>query len=114
MRFIISILLIAVLAAFAEHFFAWWSVAVVCFLVTLIAGLKPGKAFLAGFFGIGICWLVAALCHDIANDHILSQRMAELFKLPNYILFILVTVLIGSLVGGLAGWSGGLVRKMFD
>jgi hypothetical protein len=113
MRFIISILLIAILAAVATYFFAWWSVAIVCFIITLIAGLKPGKAFLAGFFGIGVFWLIAAVGHDIPNEHILSQRMAVLFKLPHYSLFILVTVLIGALVGGLAGWSGGLARKGF-
>jgi len=114
MRLIISILLIAILAAFAEYFLPWWSAAIVCFIITLIVALRPGNAFLAGFIGIGIFWLIAALYHDIPNQHILSQRMAVLFKLPNYSLFILVTVLIGALVGGLAGWAGGLVRRTFN
>lgn len=107
----IAIILIAVLGAVAEYFLPWWSVAVIAFLVSWLIGLKPGKAFLAGFLGIAIFWLIAALCHDIPNDHILSRRMATLFHLPGYGLFIIVTVFIGGLVGGIAAWAGALCRR---
>jgi hypothetical protein len=94
----------------AEFWLPWWSIAVVCFLVSFFAGLRGGKAFLAGFLGIALFWLVAALVHDVPNEHILSTRMAVLFKLPNYLLFILVTVVLGGLIGGLSAWAGALVR----
>ena len=107
MKFIGSVLLIALLAAVVAYFLPWWTVAIVAFFL----GGRSKNAFLAGFCGVALCWLVAALCQDMANDHILSGRMAVLFKLPNYGLFICVTVLIGGLVGGLAAWSGGLLMK---
>ena len=110
MRFLLSVILIALLAAGAEYFMPWWSVAVVCFIVSLLIKQRAGRAFLAGFCGIALMWLVIALIHDIANDHILSTRMAALFHLPNYGLFIVVTVLIGGLVGGLSAWAGALLR----
>jgi len=110
MKFFLSIILIAVLSAVAEYFLPWWSLAIVSFLVTLIIAIKPGKAFLAGFLGIAIFWLIAVLLKDIPNDHILSGRMAALFHLPNYFLFSVVTILAGSLIGGLAAWSGALFR----
>jgi len=115
MRLFLSILILIVLSFIAEHFFAWWSIAIVSFFVGLLSNLSPGKAFLSGFLGIGIFWLIMILCKDIPNNHILSQRMATLvIKTPDYILFILMTVIIGGLVGGFAAWSGGLGRRMFN
>ena|ERR1035437_1569135 len=110
MRFLLAVILIALLSAVAEYFLPWWTIAVVCFLVSLFIGGKPGKAFLMGFLGIAIFWLIAALMHDLSNEHILSTRMAALFHLPNYGLFIVVTVFVGGLVGGLSAWAGALLK----
>lgn len=112
MRFFISFILISLLAALAETFVSWWIVVVVALLVTLFTGLRPGRAFGAGFAGIGLLWLILSLVHDIPNDHILSSRMAALFHLPNYTMFVLVTVIVGGLVGGLGGWCGSLLRRI--
>ena len=110
MRFLLSILLVAILSAIAEYFLPWWSIALVSFLVALLVRPRGGKAFFMGFLGIGLFWLIAALLHDTANHHILSTRMAALFHLPSYGLFIVVTVIIGALVGGLSSWAGALIR----
>ncbi len=110
MRFLLSVILIALLSGVAENFFSWWSIAVVSFIVAVFFSQKPGKSFLSGFCGVAVFWLVACLMHDMVNDHILSMRMAVLFHLPNYRLFIAVTVLIGGLVGGLSAWAGSLIR----
>ncbi|XZF15824.1 hypothetical protein ACTHGU_06785 [Chitinophagaceae bacterium MMS25-I14] len=112
MRFIISVILIILLAGAATYFLPWWLIAVVSFAVTLLLRLKPGAGFFAGFLGIAILWAGWALKADAANDHILSRKMGILFHLPNYTLFIIVATFIGALAGGLAGWSGALVRKM--
>ena len=112
MKFILQIILIAILSTAVEFILPWWSVAVVAFIVTLVMGGKGGRGFLASFLGVGLCWLVAAMCHDVANEHILSARMAVLFKLPTYGLFMVVTVFIGGLIGGLAGWAGALLKPV--
>ena len=112
MRFITSILLIALLSAFAEYFFPWWSLAVVAFAVAWIMKLKPGRAFLAGFLAIALLWAGWALYRDMPNDHLLANRLAVLIlKVPNHMLFILLTSVVGGLVGGLAAWSGALIKK---
>jgi hypothetical protein len=98
MRFLYSILIVAVLSAVAEYFLPWWSMAVVCFLVAIFMKWSGRKSFLMGFCGVGMLWLILALLRDVA-----------LFHLPNYGLFILVTVIIGGLVGGLAAWAGALL-----
>ena len=110
MRFLLSVILIALLSWIAEYFFPWWSIAVVSFIVAAFISQKPGKSFLSGFCGVAVFWLAACLMHDMANDHILSMRMAALFHLPNYGLFTVVTVLLGGLVGGLSALAGALIR----
>jgi hypothetical protein len=47
---------------------------------------------------------------DVSNEHILSGRMAAIFGLPDSVSFIAVTVLVGSLIGGLSAWGATLVR----
>ncbi len=112
MRFLLSVILIGLLSAVAEAFLPWWSVAVVSFLVAVLMGGKGGWAFLMGFLGISLFWLAAVLLQDLPNEHILSNRMAVLFHLPDYKLFIAVTVFVGGLIGGLSAWAGALLRTL--
>ena len=114
MKFLLSVILIALLSAGAELFLPWWSVAVVSFLVAVFMRPGSGRAFMAGFMGVSVFWLVAAIMRDAANEHILSGKMAVLFHLPNYAVFIAVTVLIGGLVGGLGAWAGAVIRPKAD
>ena len=110
MRFFLLVILIAIFSAVAGWLFPWWSVAVVAFFAALFVGGKHGLVFLAGFLGAGLCWGIMAVRQDVANAHILSTRMAALFHLPSYGMFIVVTIVTGGLVGGLAAWSGGLLK----
>lgn len=110
MRFTIAILSTAILALIGGTFAPWWIIAVAAFLVALFAGLRPSRSFIAGFAGIGIYWLLAALYHDLPNEHILSTRMAGLFHLPGSWAFMTVSVFIGALAGGLSAWAGALLK----
>ena len=110
MRFLLTILTIAVAAAITEWFAPWWTAAIVAAIAGYVSSLSTGKAFLAGFCGIALLWLVFALWRDIPNNHILSTRMAQLFTLSSYVLYILVTGVIGGIVGGLSAWSGAHLR----
>ncbi len=110
MRFFLLLLLILIITPIGEYFLPWWMVAVVPFGLSLAINIKGGHSFLAGFLGIAIFWYVAALMNDIPNKHLLSHRMAVLFKLGDYGLFLFVTSFIGGLVGGLAAWAGSLLR----
>jgi hypothetical protein len=114
MRLFTSVFIIAFLAGISETLTQqWWMIAVAAFLVLFFYTLPAGMSFLAGFLGIAVLWTVHAIMPDMANQHILSQRMAVLFHLPSSGTFIVVTVLVGSLLGGLAGWSGSLIRGSF-
>lgn len=111
MKVVAGILSIAILAAAAEYFLPWWVIAIVPLPVTLAINKGRGASFLTGFAGIALCWLVIMLYRDIPNEHILSARMAGLFKLPGYSAFIAVVTIVGGLIGGLSGLAGGLLRE---
>lgn len=111
MRFISTILLTTILAAISASFLPWWIIAVAAFVVALLLPQKMGKAFLSGFLGIFLFWLCCSLYADIANQHILSGRMAQLFHLPGYGLFLIVAAVVGGLIGGFAAWGGAALRQ---
>lgn len=113
MKFAASTITIAVLSALATWMMPWWLIAVVAFAVSFTFQLSAGRAFLSGFLGIALFWLVAIVLIDTANEHILSVRMAKLFGLPNYWIFIIINLLVGGLVGGVAAWSGAVMRNTF-
>lgn len=111
MRALNTTILTIAACALAEWLMPWWTVALVAFVIAILAALRPGKAFLTGFLGVGLWWLIAALYRDIPNHHILTTRMAGVFSLPSYWLYILVTVIIGGLTGGMAAAAGALVNR---
>jgi hypothetical protein len=52
---------------------------------------------------------------DAQNDSILSQRMASLFPLGgSSALIILITAVVGAIVGGLSALSGSFLRRYYD
>ena len=111
MRILTTILLIALLSAIIQMLLPWWSVAIVACATTAFMPITPGKGFLAGAAGVGLWWLLAILWRDVPNHQILSVRMAELFHLPGSVWFIVVTVLVGALTGGVAGVAGALLNR---
>ena len=110
MRFILSVLLIGIFSFIAGLFLPWWSIAIISFLVALLWPQSPWRSFLAGFLGIFILWSVLALIIDAKNEHILSQKIALLMKVGSTLVLVLVTSLIGALVGGFAAMSGSSLR----
>lgn len=107
MRFLIQLILIAVLAFILELLLPWWSIAIAAFIGGI--ALNSRLNFLAGFLGIALLWFFYALLIDATGAAPLTERVAKLFSL-NSISLMLVTALIGGLVGGFAAMAGGALR----
>jgi len=105
-------LVILILCFASGYFLPWWIVAIAAFLAAFFIGKKPGSSFLSGFAAVFIVWAVLALFKSIPNDHIMAKRMAEVLPVHNWILLLLVTALIGGLVGGMAALSGVLLKRV--
>jgi hypothetical protein len=113
MKFIVSILLIAILSFALGLYLPWWSLALVAFIVAALIHQRAGKAFLSGFLGLFLLWGILAFIIDQNNQHLLSAKVAELLPLGgSSFLLILVTALIGGLVAGLAALAGSFMRTV--
>jgi hypothetical protein len=112
MRFIVALLLTALLSFIASLWLDFWVIAIVAFIVGIMVQQKAWKAFLAGFTAIFLLWASLAKWMDAENGSILSQKIASVLPLGgSSILLILITGFIGGLVAGLAALSGSYVRK---
>jgi hypothetical protein len=113
MKFLLSILLTAALSFLAGMFLPWWSIAVVALLVALFLPQRTGLDFLSGFIGIFLMWTLVSAWIDIENEHLLSHKLAKIFPLGgSSLLLILVTALVGGLVGGFAAMAGSSLRPI--
>src|SRR5687768_10211416 len=111
MKFVISLFLTALLSFAAGLYLPWWSIALCAFIVSVLILQQPVKAFLAGFSGVFLLWLIFSWSIDSANDQILSHKIAQIFPLGGVsFLLILVTALVGGLVGGFAALTGSYLR----
>lgn len=84
------------------------------FLVGLALSNRPGNNFLAGLLGVGIFWFGYALFLDVKNEHVLSNKVAELFSdsLKTTItggVLLMVTTFLGALLGGLSAMAGAMI-----
>lgn len=111
-KILIKIILIAVMAFAFQLNAAWWSVAVAGFLISFIVSSNGISSFLSGFLGVGFLWFVMALYHDGSGNALLTARVADIFSLPNTGLLMLITSIIGGLVGGLGALTGSFAREL--
>ena len=115
MKFGISIALTVIVSFAAGLYLPFWSAGLVAFLVSVFIYPKPGMAYLMGFTRIFFLWGALVLWIDAQNDSILSQRMASLFPLGgSSALIILITAVVGAIVGGLSALSGSFLRRYYD
>lgn len=111
MRFFLATLLTATLSFLVGLYTPWWSIAVVAFLVALLIRQNLFVSFLSGFLGIFLCWGILAFWIDLKNNHLLSQKIAQIFPMGgSSLLLILVTALVGAIAGGFAALSGSSLR----
>ena len=112
MKFIIKTILIALLAAGLQSFFPWWSVAISGFVISTLMYKNGASSFFAGFIAISLLWSIKAYFIDVANEQILSTKIAALFTITP-ILLIVITGVIGGLVTGFASITGTSFAALF-
>src|SRR4249920_1072977 len=101
LRFIVAIVLIALLSLALGIYFPWWMIAVVAFSVSALIYQSPSKSFWCGFLSIFFLWTALTSIIDSGNQHILSQKIARLLPLGgSSLLLILLSSLIVVLLAG--------------
>ena len=112
-KYILSILVTALLSFVSGLYLPWWGIAIGAFLVSAAIPQKPGFSFLSGFLGVFLLWEVLAWWIDNKNNGILSQKIAVLIPLGgSTVLLIVITSLVGALVAGSAALAGCYARRL--
>ena len=112
----ILFLLILILTFLASLIFPWWILIPIVFLLCCWLSKSLKSAFLISFLAVFILWLTLNFYYSIANDHILTKRIAELFGLGSYpfswLWMVLLSPLPGAITAGFAGASGYLTKQL--
>ncbi|MGK7390845.1 MAG: hypothetical protein ACNS60_10850 [Candidatus Cyclobacteriaceae bacterium M2_1C_046] len=111
MKFLIQMILTLLLGLILAQFLPFWSVAIAGFVAGLFIKINGFKSFFAGFLGIALLWGFSAWFISSANNHILMERIAGVFTLSPALLLLLTSVL-GGLIGGFAAASGTQLRHV--
>lgn len=106
-----SFLLIFLTTWILNLFLGWWAI----LLPTILFGAwfmeKGSTAFLIGSTAGGLAWFIQALHIHIANEGILSSRIAEMLQVGSPWIILLITFLIGGILGGFGSLFGYQLKK---
>lgn len=113
MKLFVNLILTAFLTFAFGLFLPWWSLTIASFLVAFASGQKIGISILAGFLGVFLLWGIMTWMISNGNDHILAHRMSRvILKQDDPMMLILVTALIGGILGAISAWSGAALRNL--
>lgn len=112
MKFIVAIILTMILSFISGLLLPWWGIAIAAFIVGLIIPQGTGRSFLAGFLAVLLLWSGLATWISIRNDGVLAGKMALILPLGgNTFLLLLVTGIVGGIIGGFAAMTGSFLRS---
>jgi len=106
------ILLTAFSAFLLQWILPWWSVAIAAAVISIFYQQSGKKSFICGFLGVFLLWLIWSGVISFLNEGILSARLSTILLLPHSSFAILVTALIGGLVGGFAALTANQIKKI--
>lgn len=113
-NFLIQFISILVLSVILQFFFPWWIFVVTAAIIS-VCFKHQLKSFLAGFLAIGLSWFVAAYYLSSGESgQLLASKMGALFGDLSGFTLVLVTALLGALLGGLAAWTGTAGRQILE
>jgi hypothetical protein len=112
-KYILSIIVTALVSFVAGLYMPWWGIAIAAFLVSAAIPQKPAFSFLSGFLGVFLLWEVLAWWIDNKNNGILSQKVATILPLGgSTVLLIVITSVVGGLVAAFAALAGTYMRRL--
>jgi hypothetical protein len=109
---LMAALLILALGQICHFGLPWWALVVVAAIVGGWLTQSAWQAFLAGFLGGGVLWLLAAWVHDSANESALSGKVGLLFQGVSSFHLLLLTSLMGGLLAALGAMTGKLGKDL--
>lgn len=91
-------------------FLPWWGILIPAVIFGAWLTEHSFSAFFIGFFATGSAWFLQAFYIHLANDAILSTRIAEMLGAQSPWMVLLATFLVGAIPGGLGCLMGYLFK----
>lgn len=111
MHFLYHFLTVLLGGIFLQVFFPWYSIVIISFIAgILFYKFHPLGSFFSGFFGIALVWWGYSLFLDYHTQSILSVKIAPILKVSSPLVLVIVTGVLGGLVGGLSSLTAKLIR----
>jgi hypothetical protein len=107
MKLLLQFLITVAISFILQTFLPWWSMAIGCVTIGYVFSNGSLRSFAIGFLGIGLLWIGMALWIDFQTQSILTEKMNRLLPINSLVL----TGLIGALVGGFASMTGALAAS---
>ena len=110
MRLYLQVPAIILFGYLFELFLPWYSVAFVAFVFGYI--LNSESNFIGGFLGVALLWGIKILLITNSASVDLADKVAQIMDpMREKWILIVVTLVIGGLVGGLACVTGASLKK---
>ncbi|WP_194774229.1 hypothetical protein [Pararhodonellum marinum] len=103
-----------VAALFLGPIFPFWGLMLVLTVLAAIIGGRAWLAFFAAGSAVGLVWLLVPLWISVRSGSDLPEKMGSIIGIENSIYLMLLTALIGVLIGGFSALTGNLFRKLFQ
>jgi|AntAceMinimDraft_12_1070368.scaffolds.fasta_scaffold05873_3 hypothetical protein len=113
MVFILRLVLIAISCYGLGYIMPWGSIVVAAVVISFFLPGHNFNAFLSGFLGVGLLWMVMAWKFDMESGSNMSTKIIDLFPIDDHILLILATGFIGAIAGGFSAITGNTFRQLF-
>jgi hypothetical protein len=91
----------------------WWSIAPVGAIAAFLFPIGIGASWLTGFLAGALLWFANAYVPDHANAGMLSDKIGQLFMGISSMKILLITAVLGGLLGALGVVTGHYARVVF-
>ena len=112
MKFILLIVLTALLVLIVNPFLPYWAVMILLAILAAAVGNKGGGAFFAGGLGMGLAWMGQSVYISSVTGSQLPEKMSELMGLRDEITLFAITGVLGFFLGAFSALAGSLFRKL--
>ncbi len=109
MKPITTFFILIALSLILSYILPWWFLFVASFTAGLFSSSKQLKNFLIGFVGGLLLWGSYSLYIYIYSEGKLTSKIAQLLTLPNPLLLVLITSVLGGLIAGISLVIGNLI-----
>ncbi len=109
MKFALYLLGTVALVFILSQSIHWMAGILVLPLPVYLAKLRPARAFMLGFFGVGLAWCIYAYWLSAKNDHLLSSQVGDLFGHITPLSLSVVSAVLGGLGGALVSASTAVI-----